>query len=40
MSASRRRAPDLRHTSVACGHFMAEEAPADIAKALRDLLAR
>jgi pimeloyl-ACP methyl ester carboxylesterase len=33
-------APDLRHTSVACGHFMAEEAPADIAKALRDLLAR
>ncbi|WP_329520663.1 alpha/beta fold hydrolase [Spirillospora sp. NBC_01491] len=33
-------APDLRHTGVTCGHFMAEEAPADIAKALRDLLAR
>jgi haloacetate dehalogenase len=32
-------APDLRHTTVTCGHFMAEEAPADIAKALRDLLA-
>ncbi|KUL24654.1 alpha/beta fold hydrolase [Streptomyces regalis] len=33
-------APDLRHTTVSCGHFMAEEAPDDIAKALRDLLAR
>jgi thioesterase domain-containing protein len=33
-------APDLRHTAVSCGHFMAEEASADIAKALRDLLAR
>jgi haloacetate dehalogenase len=33
-------APNLRHTTVTCGHFMAEEAPADIAKALRDLLAR
>jgi haloacetate dehalogenase len=33
-------APDLRHTTVTCGHFMAEEAPAGIAKALRDLLAR
>ncbi|MBB5938006.1 alpha/beta fold hydrolase [Streptomyces zagrosensis] len=33
-------APDLRHISVTYGHFMAEEAPADIAKALRDLLAR
>jgi pimeloyl-ACP methyl ester carboxylesterase len=32
-------ASDLRHTTVTCGHFMAEEAPADIAKALRDLLA-
>jgi pimeloyl-ACP methyl ester carboxylesterase len=31
-------APNLRHTTVAYGHFMAEEAPADIAKALRDLL--
>ncbi|MDX6292215.1 MAG: haloacetate dehalogenase [Kribbellaceae bacterium] len=29
---------DLRHTTVTCGHFMAEEAPADIAKTLRDLL--
>ncbi|GAA2874479.1 alpha/beta hydrolase [Streptosporangium fragile] len=33
-------APDLRHTTVTCGHFMAEEAPADVARALRDLLAR
>ncbi|ACZ88027.1 alpha/beta fold hydrolase [Streptosporangium roseum] len=33
-------APDLRHGTVTCGHFMAEEAPADIVKALRDLLAR
>ncbi|MEU6716432.1 alpha/beta hydrolase [Nonomuraea sp. NPDC046802] len=33
-------APDLRHEVVTCGHFMAEEAPADIAKALRALLAR
>ncbi|MFF8715026.1 alpha/beta fold hydrolase [Streptomyces sp. NPDC015184] len=33
-------AADLEHTTVSCGHFMAEEAPADIVKALRDLLAR
>jgi pimeloyl-ACP methyl ester carboxylesterase len=33
-------AADLRHTTVACGHFMAEEAPTDISKALRDLLTR
>ncbi|MDC0771417.1 alpha/beta fold hydrolase [Streptomyces sp. HD] len=33
-------APGVRHTTVGCGHFMAEEAPADIAKALRELLAR
>jgi pimeloyl-ACP methyl ester carboxylesterase len=33
-------APDLRHSTVSCGHFMAEEAPTDIAEALRDLLAR
>ncbi|MFG2555974.1 alpha/beta fold hydrolase [Streptomyces sp. NPDC048581] len=33
-------APDLRHTTVGCGHFMAEEAPDAIAKALRELLAR
>ncbi|TDD73378.1 alpha/beta fold hydrolase [Actinomadura rubrisoli] len=33
-------APDLHHSTVTCGHFMAEEAPADIAKALRDLLTR
>ncbi|MFC5216468.1 alpha/beta fold hydrolase [Streptomyces coerulescens] len=33
-------APDLRHATVTCGHFMAEEAPDDIAKALRELLAR
>ncbi|MFH8224195.1 alpha/beta fold hydrolase [Streptomyces sp. NPDC018057] len=33
-------AADLRHSTVSCGHFMAEEAPGDIARALRDLLAR
>lgn len=33
-------AADLRHSTVSCGHFMAEEAPADVSKALRDLLAR
>jgi haloacetate dehalogenase len=33
-------APDLRHATVTSGHFMAEEAPADITKALRDLLTR
>ncbi|MGW6734975.1 alpha/beta fold hydrolase [Streptomyces sp. NPDC055013] len=33
-------APDLRHTTVTCGHFMAEEAPDEIVKALRDLVAR
>ncbi|MEN8652060.1 alpha/beta hydrolase [Streptomyces sp. 21So2-11] len=33
-------APDLHHNTVASGHFMAEEAPADIAKALRALLRR
>ncbi|MGW4172767.1 alpha/beta fold hydrolase [Streptomyces chartreusis] len=33
-------ARDLRHATVTCGHFMAEEAPDDVAKALRDLLAR
>lgn len=33
-------ASDLEHNTVSCGHFMAEEAPADIVKALRDLLAR
>ncbi|MFJ7072020.1 alpha/beta fold hydrolase [Streptomyces sp. NPDC098781] len=33
-------APDLRHTTVSCGHFMAEEAPDDVAKALRELFAR
>ncbi|MFE6176868.1 alpha/beta fold hydrolase [Streptomyces sp. NPDC056464] len=33
-------APDLRHTTVTCGHFMAEEAPDDIAKELRELFAR
>jgi haloacetate dehalogenase len=32
-------ASDLRHGTVTSGHFMAEEAPADITKALRDLLA-
>lgn len=33
-------APDLRHQTVSCGHFMAEEAPADVVKALRALLTR
>ncbi|NEA46039.1 alpha/beta hydrolase [Streptomyces sp. SID10815] len=33
-------APDLRHTTVTCGHFMAEEAPQEVAKALRELLTR
>ncbi|MFJ3653687.1 alpha/beta fold hydrolase [Streptomyces nigra] len=33
-------APDLRHTTVTCGHFMAEESPGEVVKALRDLLAR
>ncbi len=32
-------APDLRHTTVSCGHFMAEEASADVVKAIRDLVA-
>ncbi|MGS2618205.1 alpha/beta fold hydrolase [Micromonospora sp. LZ34] len=33
-------APDLEHHTVSCGHFMAEEAPAEVVKALRALLAR
>ncbi|MEO3811147.1 alpha/beta hydrolase [Sphaerisporangium sp. B11E5] len=33
-------APDLRHVTVTTGHFMAEESPADVTKALRDLLTR
>ncbi|MFD6948503.1 alpha/beta hydrolase [Nocardiopsis sp. TSRI0078] len=33
-------APDLYHGTVTCGHFMAEEAPAEVVGALRDLLAR
>ncbi|MFJ4657236.1 alpha/beta fold hydrolase [Nocardia sp. NPDC088792] len=33
-------APDLHHETVTCGHFMAEEAPADIVRALRGLLTR
>ncbi|MGW7352577.1 alpha/beta fold hydrolase [Streptomyces sp. NPDC054784] len=33
-------APDLRHTTVGSGHFMAEEAPAVVTGALRELLAR
>jgi pimeloyl-ACP methyl ester carboxylesterase len=31
---------DLHHVTVTSGHFMAEETPADVTKALRDLLAR
>lgn len=33
-------AADLTHVTVSCGHFMAEEAPAEVIKHLRDLLAR
>ncbi|MFA1540138.1 alpha/beta fold hydrolase [Actinomadura monticuli] len=33
-------ADDLDHGTVTCGHFMAEEAPAEIAKSLRALLTR
>jgi haloacetate dehalogenase len=33
-------APDLHHIPVTCGHFMAEEAPAEVTKAIRDLLTR
>ncbi|MEV6561085.1 alpha/beta hydrolase [Nocardia sp. NPDC051756] len=33
-------APDLKHTTVSCGHFMAEESPATVTEALRELLKR
>jgi len=33
-------ATDLDHRTVTSGHFMAEESPAEVVKALRDLLAR
>jgi pimeloyl-ACP methyl ester carboxylesterase len=33
-------APDLQHVTVSTGHFMAEEAPAEVIKAIRDLLTR
>lgn len=33
-------APDLRHHTTRAGHFMAEEAPAEIVQRLRELLAR
>jgi pimeloyl-ACP methyl ester carboxylesterase len=33
-------AADLHHATPACGHFMPEEAPADIAASLRALLTR
>ncbi|WFE35619.1 alpha/beta hydrolase [Micromonospora sp. WMMD975] len=33
-------APDLDHRTTTAGHFMAEEAPAEISKALRELLTR
>ncbi|MEK8106904.1 hydrolase [Micromonospora sp. M12] len=33
-------APDLEHRTVTCGHFMAEEASADVLRAVRALLAR
>ncbi|SFB43898.1 Pimeloyl-ACP methyl ester carboxylesterase [Amycolatopsis marina] len=33
-------APGLAHRTVSCGHFMAEESPAEVVEALRELLAR
>ncbi|NJC13627.1 pimeloyl-ACP methyl ester carboxylesterase [Micromonospora profundi] len=33
-------AQDLEHQTVTCGHFMAEEAPAEVVRALRALLRR
>ena len=33
-------APDLEHRTVSCGHFMAEESPAEVVHALRELLER
>ncbi|WP_328495385.1 alpha/beta hydrolase [Streptomyces sp. NBC_00414] len=33
-------ADDLRHTTVSCGHFMAEEAPDTVVGAIRELLRR
>ncbi|MFF2549652.1 alpha/beta fold hydrolase [Nocardia sp. NPDC058058] len=33
-------APDLRHETVTCGHFMAEESPAEIIRATRELMKR
>ncbi|MGH4035655.1 alpha/beta fold hydrolase [Actinomycetota bacterium Odt1-20B] len=33
-------APDLRHATVSCGHFMAEEAPEEVSSAVRELLTR
>ena len=39
-SSWRTWAPDLEHTTLACGHFMAEEAPAEVTGALRSLLRR
>ncbi|BCL29474.1 alpha/beta fold hydrolase [Streptomyces aurantiacus] len=33
-------ADDLRHSTVSCGHFMAEEAPDEITEAIRELLRR
>ncbi|MCP2332168.1 MULTISPECIES: alpha/beta fold hydrolase [Actinoalloteichus] len=36
----RRWAPDLAHSTVSAGHFMAEESPGEVVHALRALLAR
>jgi haloacetate dehalogenase len=33
-------APDVEHTTVPWGHVMAEEAPGEVARALRDLVSR
>ncbi|MGW4247075.1 alpha/beta fold hydrolase [Nocardia sp. NPDC004722] len=33
-------APDLKHETVTCGHFMAEESPTDVVRAIRELVRR
>ncbi|GAB2533335.1 alpha/beta fold hydrolase [Nocardia heshunensis] len=33
-------APDLKHETVTCGHFMAEESPTEIIRAIRELVRR
>ncbi|WP_329385672.1 alpha/beta fold hydrolase [Streptomyces sp. NBC_01716] len=33
-------APELKHATVSCGHFMAEEAPDEVVRAVRELVTR